>query len=132
MAANRFGAGIGVWFAGNFFTNQLISTGAFEIYYDGQLVSLLYAGTGGGLPTRVGSHASVAAAHKRQVFVAFVRPPALCGYNRPSKAPHIVRSHTHSLNAVALSPHADTHKHTNTQTHAGVFQAAGGSHANSW
>lgn len=38
VAANRFGTGVGVWFVGNFITNQLISTGAFEVYYDGELV----------------------------------------------------------------------------------------------
>lgn len=39
VAANRFGTGVGVWFVGNMLTNQLISTGAFEVYYDGRLVS---------------------------------------------------------------------------------------------
>jgi hypothetical protein len=38
VAANRFGAGIGVWLVGNMATNQLISTGAFEVYHDGRLV----------------------------------------------------------------------------------------------
>lgn len=38
VAANRFGAGIGVWLVGNMASNQLISTGAFEVYYDGTLV----------------------------------------------------------------------------------------------
>jgi hypothetical protein len=41
VAANRFGTGVGVWFVGNMLTNQLISTGAFEVYYDGRLVSWL-------------------------------------------------------------------------------------------
>lgn len=35
---NKFGVGVGVWFVGNFLQNQLISTGAFEVYYDGALV----------------------------------------------------------------------------------------------
>ena len=38
VTSNRFGVGVGVWFVGNMLTNQLISTGAFEVYYDGQLV----------------------------------------------------------------------------------------------
>lgn len=46
IAANRFGAGVGVWFVGNMLSNQLISTGAFEVYYDGRLVSGL-GGSGG-------------------------------------------------------------------------------------
>lgn len=36
---NKFGVGVGVWFVGNFLQNQLTSTGAFEVYYDGTLVS---------------------------------------------------------------------------------------------
>lgn len=39
VAQNRFGAGVAVWFLGNFVQNQLVSTGAFEVYYDGNLVS---------------------------------------------------------------------------------------------
>jgi hypothetical protein len=39
IASNRFGAGVGVWFVGNMVSNQLISTGAFEVHYDGRLVS---------------------------------------------------------------------------------------------
>jgi hypothetical protein len=48
VASNRFGAGIGVWLVGNLVSNQLISTGAFEVYYDGQLVR------GAGLKSRDG------------------------------------------------------------------------------
>lgn len=45
VAQNRFGTAVGVWFVGNFIQNQLISTGAFEVYYDGSLVfSKLAAG----------------------------------------------------------------------------------------
>lgn len=38
VAGNKFGVGIGIWFVGNFLQNQLLSTGAFEVYYDGTLV----------------------------------------------------------------------------------------------
>eukprot|EP00878_Enallax_costatus_P031494 GHUV01034442.1.p1 GENE.GHUV01034442.1~~GHUV01034442.1.p1 ORF type:complete len:196 (+),score=46.05 GHUV01034442.1:135-722(+) len=38
VANNRFGAGVGLWFVGNLIQNQLVSTGAFEVYYDGSLV----------------------------------------------------------------------------------------------
>jgi hypothetical protein len=48
VAANRFGAGIGVWLVGNMVSNQLISTGAFEVYFDGQLVSGWVGPRGGG------------------------------------------------------------------------------------
>eukprot|EP00878_Enallax_costatus_P014671 GHUV01015347.1.p1 GENE.GHUV01015347.1~~GHUV01015347.1.p1 ORF type:complete len:159 (+),score=53.23 GHUV01015347.1:337-813(+) len=45
VANNRFGAGVGLWFVGNLIQNQLVSTGAFEVYYDGSLVfSKLAAG----------------------------------------------------------------------------------------
>lgn len=40
IANNRFGAGVGLWFVGNLIQNQLVSTGAFEVYYDGNLVGL--------------------------------------------------------------------------------------------
>ena len=39
MATNKFGVAIGVWFVGNMLVNKLTSTGAFEIYCDGNLVS---------------------------------------------------------------------------------------------
>ncbi len=39
VAQNKFGAAVGVWFIGNFIQNQLRSTGAFEVYYDGTQVS---------------------------------------------------------------------------------------------
>eukprot|EP00775_Hariotina_reticulata_P012919 gene12919-13046_t len=35
---NRFGAGVAAWFVGNLLQSQLMSTGAFEVYYDGSLV----------------------------------------------------------------------------------------------
>jgi hypothetical protein len=35
---NRFGAGVAAWFVGNLLQSQLMSTGAFEVYYDGTLV----------------------------------------------------------------------------------------------
>ncbi len=38
VASNRFGAGIAVWLGGNLLTNQLLATGAFEVYHDGALV----------------------------------------------------------------------------------------------
>ncbi|KAF6264760.1 hypothetical protein COO60DRAFT_1482516 [Scenedesmus sp. NREL 46B-D3] len=38
VAGNKFGVGVGIWFVGNFLQNQLLSTGAFEVYYDGTLV----------------------------------------------------------------------------------------------
>lgn len=38
IAHNRFGAGVAVWFLGNFAQNQLVATGAFEVYYDGSLI----------------------------------------------------------------------------------------------
>lgn len=41
IAQNRFGAGVGVWFVGNFIQNQLVATGAFEVFYDGSPVSML-------------------------------------------------------------------------------------------
>ncbi len=34
----RLGIIAGAWFAGNMLSNSLLSTGAFEVYYDGQLV----------------------------------------------------------------------------------------------
>jgi hypothetical protein len=41
VAGNKFGVGVGIWFVGNFLQNQLLSTGAFEVYYDGTLVSVV-------------------------------------------------------------------------------------------
>lgn len=38
LAENKLGACMAVWFIGNTLTNGLISTGAFEIYYDGKLL----------------------------------------------------------------------------------------------
>jgi hypothetical protein len=38
VAQNKFGYGMGIWFLGNAINNSLMSTGAFEIYYDGNLV----------------------------------------------------------------------------------------------
>lgn len=38
VVPNRFGAVIGVWFVGNMLVNTLQSTGAFEVYFDGQLI----------------------------------------------------------------------------------------------
>ncbi|GFR42461.1 hypothetical protein Agub_g3368 [Astrephomene gubernaculifera] len=38
VVTNRFGAVFGVWFAGNFIMTNLQNTGAFEVYYDGQLI----------------------------------------------------------------------------------------------
>eukprot|EP00882_Tetradesmus_deserticola_P002320 GHRQ01002477.1.p1 GENE.GHRQ01002477.1~~GHRQ01002477.1.p1 ORF type:complete len:140 (+),score=54.14 GHRQ01002477.1:255-674(+) len=38
VAGNRVGVGVGIWFLGNFLQNQLLSTGAFEVFYDGTLV----------------------------------------------------------------------------------------------
>ena len=35
---NKFGYVMAVWFVGNAITNSLLSTGAFEIFYDGHLV----------------------------------------------------------------------------------------------
>eukprot|EP01023_Acetabularia_acetabulum_P018144 TRINITY_DN19174_c0_g1_i1.p5 TRINITY_DN19174_c0_g1~~TRINITY_DN19174_c0_g1_i1.p5 ORF type:complete len:128 (-),score=17.43 TRINITY_DN19174_c0_g1_i1:1434-1817(-) len=35
---NKIGFAAGIWFVGNMVNNQLVSTGAFEIYYNGQLV----------------------------------------------------------------------------------------------
>ena len=35
---NKFGYVMAVWFLGNAVNNQLLSTGAFEIFYDGNLV----------------------------------------------------------------------------------------------
>eukprot|EP00882_Tetradesmus_deserticola_P024894 GHRQ01027245.1.p2 GENE.GHRQ01027245.1~~GHRQ01027245.1.p2 ORF type:complete len:196 (-),score=39.09 GHRQ01027245.1:111-698(-) len=40
VAGNRVGVGVGIWFLGNFLQNQLLSTGAFEVFYDGTLVRL--------------------------------------------------------------------------------------------
>jgi selT/selW/selH-like putative selenoprotein len=39
VATNKFGVAIGVWFMGNLLVNKLTSTGAFEIYTNGELVS---------------------------------------------------------------------------------------------
>ena len=41
IANNRMGAGMAVWFVGNMATSALSQTGAFEIYADGHLVSVL-------------------------------------------------------------------------------------------
>ncbi|KAF8065738.1 SelT-like protein [Scenedesmus sp. PABB004] len=38
VAPNKLGVGVGVWFAGNVVQNALLSTGAFEVYFDGSLV----------------------------------------------------------------------------------------------
>mmetsp|Transcript_23999 Transcript_23999/g.42758 ORF Transcript_23999/g.42758 Transcript_23999/m.42758 type:complete len:111 (-) Transcript_23999:370-702(-) len=38
VAQNKFGYGMGIWFLGNAINNSLMSTGAFEIYYDGNLI----------------------------------------------------------------------------------------------
>lgn len=40
VAANRIGAGLAVWLGGNLVSNQLVSTGAFEVFFDGRLVRL--------------------------------------------------------------------------------------------
>jgi hypothetical protein len=39
VASNRFGAAMGVWFVGNLLVTNLQNTGAFEVYFDGNLVS---------------------------------------------------------------------------------------------
>mmetsp|Transcript_28706 Transcript_28706/g.63222 ORF Transcript_28706/g.63222 Transcript_28706/m.63222 type:complete len:147 (+) Transcript_28706:247-687(+) len=38
IATNKFGYAMGAWFLGNFLNQQLIATGAFEIFFDGHLV----------------------------------------------------------------------------------------------
>ncbi len=38
VATNRFGYAMGVWFFGNTIVTNLQNTGAFEVYFDGQLV----------------------------------------------------------------------------------------------
>jgi hypothetical protein len=38
---NKFAAAMGIWFIGNTLAGSLISTGAFEVYFDGQLVRSL-------------------------------------------------------------------------------------------
>ena len=39
LRQNRFGAAAGCWILGNVLQNTLQSTGAFEVYFDGDLVS---------------------------------------------------------------------------------------------
>lgn len=49
IAQSKFAACMGVWFIGNLLRNNLVSTGAFEVYFDGNLIfSKLQAGR---LPT---------------------------------------------------------------------------------
>lgn len=38
VAQNKFGYCMGIWLLGNAVNNGLMSTGAFEVYYDGSLV----------------------------------------------------------------------------------------------
>lgn len=40
VAQNKFGAAMMVWLLGGMLYNQLMSTGAFEIFYNGKLVSV--------------------------------------------------------------------------------------------
>jgi hypothetical protein len=41
VATNRFGTGMVIWFVGNLVTQQLTATSAFEVYANGQLVSVM-------------------------------------------------------------------------------------------
>eukprot|EP01025_Chloroclados_australasicus_P028824 TRINITY_DN2857_c0_g1_i1.p5 TRINITY_DN2857_c0_g1~~TRINITY_DN2857_c0_g1_i1.p5 ORF type:complete len:134 (-),score=16.58 TRINITY_DN2857_c0_g1_i1:665-1066(-) len=38
MQQNKIGVAMGIWFVGNAVNDQLVSTGAFEVYYNGQLI----------------------------------------------------------------------------------------------
>eukprot|EP01024_Parvocaulis_polyphysoides_P049670 TRINITY_DN48301_c0_g1_i2.p4 TRINITY_DN48301_c0_g1~~TRINITY_DN48301_c0_g1_i2.p4 ORF type:complete len:133 (+),score=16.87 TRINITY_DN48301_c0_g1_i2:268-666(+) len=38
LQQTKIGVALGVWFFGNAISNSLVSTGAFEIYYNGQLI----------------------------------------------------------------------------------------------
>ena len=38
VMTNRFGVGMGIWFVGNMLYSGLVSTGAFEVFFNGQQV----------------------------------------------------------------------------------------------
>ena len=144
VVPNRFGAVMGIWFVGNMMINTLQQTGAFEVYFDGQLVR----GWGGeGVAHLARLHrlllrhlkatglAVCAAVDLRQLLIAGPTPVPLPDPHGPTHPPPLHTCAAWRMQRVLAGPCMHAHaRHALPAAAAprptpGVQQAADGPHA---